>query len=216
VERSSVFLKREVNEAFVNPYNEKILDAWGANMDIQFVLDTYACAKYCVGYILKSDGGMSKLMKATALSIKKGNFTLQQQIQKYAGIFANSSEVSAQEGAAYILGIPNTRCSRSEVFINTAPRDDRTTILKPQEELDALEDDCEDISVKGLLDHYAQRPESLEENCLAHVAAFYQYSKSKKGRTADDPETVNDEVLGFQQLEDDDPSITGNLVLQFA
>ena len=40
----TVFLKRKPNELRINNYNAACLSAWHANMDIQFVLDVYACA----------------------------------------------------------------------------------------------------------------------------------------------------------------------------
>lgn len=49
---SKVFLKRNPNEIRVNLYNKAILKAWMANIDIQFVLDPYACAMYIVSYII--------------------------------------------------------------------------------------------------------------------------------------------------------------------
>lgn len=47
----TIFLKRNPNELRVNNYNSACLSAWRANMDIQFVLDVYACAMYIVSYI---------------------------------------------------------------------------------------------------------------------------------------------------------------------
>ena len=44
----TVFLKRKPNELRINNYNPPCLKAWRANMDIQFVLDVYACAMYIV------------------------------------------------------------------------------------------------------------------------------------------------------------------------
>ena len=49
----TVFLKRQANELRINNYNSACLAAWRANMDIQFVLDVYACAMYIVSYISK-------------------------------------------------------------------------------------------------------------------------------------------------------------------
>ena len=37
-----VVLKRKVNEIWVNNYNPHFMKVWGANMDIQFCMDTYA------------------------------------------------------------------------------------------------------------------------------------------------------------------------------
>ena len=51
--RPTILLKRQPNEIRVNNYNPACLKAWRANMDIQFVLDVYACAMYIVSYIYK-------------------------------------------------------------------------------------------------------------------------------------------------------------------
>lgn len=57
-----VFLKRSPNELRINNYNPACLRAWRANMDIQYVLDVYACAVYIVNYISKGQKGMSELL----------------------------------------------------------------------------------------------------------------------------------------------------------
>ena len=67
----TVFLKRNPNELRINNYNPACLSAWRANMDIQFVLDVYACAVYIVNYISKAQKGMSKLF-TTSLYGSKG------------------------------------------------------------------------------------------------------------------------------------------------
>ena len=67
----TIFLKRKPNELRINNYNAACLSAWRANMDIQFVLDVYACAIYIVSYISKSQKGMSELLR-TACEEAKG------------------------------------------------------------------------------------------------------------------------------------------------
>ena len=55
IKTATIFLKRSPNELRVNNYNPACLLAWRANMDIQFVLDIYACAVYIVNYISKGN-----------------------------------------------------------------------------------------------------------------------------------------------------------------
>ena len=55
----TIFFKRSPNELRINNYNPTYLRAWRANMDIQYVLDVYACAMYIVSYICKAQKGMS-------------------------------------------------------------------------------------------------------------------------------------------------------------
>jgi len=46
-----------------------------AMIDYHFVIDTYACAKYCVGYVLKCQGGVSKLFRPAIQEAKRGNLS---------------------------------------------------------------------------------------------------------------------------------------------
>ena len=71
-----VFLKRKSSEMRINLFNGKMLLAWKANLDIQIVLEPYGCASYIVGYISKSQRGMSAQLDAAAKEARKGNFDL--------------------------------------------------------------------------------------------------------------------------------------------
>ncbi len=57
LKQCTLLLKRspaELAEIRINCYNPHLLKAWQANMmDIQFVLDPYACAVYILTYITK-------------------------------------------------------------------------------------------------------------------------------------------------------------------
>ena len=68
----TIFL-RSPNELRINNYNAACLQAWRANMDIQFVLDVYACAMYIVLYISKAQKGMSELLRKACAEAKEGN-----------------------------------------------------------------------------------------------------------------------------------------------
>ena len=63
-----VFLKQAPNEMRISLFNWNILLAWKANLDIQIVLEPYGWASYVVGYISKSQRGMSSLLEAAAKS----------------------------------------------------------------------------------------------------------------------------------------------------
>jgi hypothetical protein len=52
-----------------------IMSLHKANMDIQFILDPYACSMYCVDYISKSENGMSKLLREALNESKKKAIT---------------------------------------------------------------------------------------------------------------------------------------------
>lgn len=63
LKQDRVFLKRSPKDSRVNAYNPILLESWQANLDIQFVLDPYACATYIVSYISKGQRGMSNLLR---------------------------------------------------------------------------------------------------------------------------------------------------------
>jgi len=78
---ATIFLKRNPNELRLNHYNKSCLLAWRANMDIQYVLDVYACAMYIVSYICKAQRGMSELLRVACEEAKSGNSSVKQQVR---------------------------------------------------------------------------------------------------------------------------------------
>lgn len=60
---NKIYIKRNPNEIMINNYNRKILSMFISNMDIQYVLDPYACCAYVLDYINKADRGMSKAVE---------------------------------------------------------------------------------------------------------------------------------------------------------
>jgi hypothetical protein len=95
--RPVVIHKREPNARWINQYNEEALRAWDANMDIQFVLDAYACAKYLMSYTTKPEREMSLLLEATHKECREGNMSVKEEMKKLTGTFFNHRQVSVQE-----------------------------------------------------------------------------------------------------------------------
>lgn len=199
LKRSKVIHKRTVGEAFVNPYNPEILGTWKANMDIQFVLDTYACAKYCVGYMMKGNGGISKTLRQINHAVSSSNDEIFNKLQKSAKLLWTGTEISAQEAAGFLLGMKNTDSSRVDIFVNTSLPEERTHILKPIEELRKLDDDAENVVASGVIDHYINRPLELEELCLAEIATMYEFTTKKKKKSPSNEETSPPEDLNFER-----------------
>lgn len=132
-------------------------------------------------------------MKEINRAAATGNTQICSKLERYAKALWNGTEISAQEGAGYLLGINNVKSSRGDIYIDTSPPEERTHILKREEELSSLKDDDENIYQTGLLDHYVNRPLVLEETCLASFAAGYEFTKSKNQRqNKDDEDEDND------------------------
>ena len=100
----SVILKRKPSEQSVNYYSPAVLKAWEANMDIQYVVNAYACVMYIASYVLKAEKGMGELLKQAAREMEQGN--TRQQLNKLGSVFLTNHEVSAQEAVYRVLSIP--------------------------------------------------------------------------------------------------------------
>ena len=197
---SKVFMKRNPDEIRINLYNKHVLKAWKANIDIQFILDPYACAMYIVSYISKSQRGMSNLLHAAAKEARNGNLDIKRQVRHIGNIFSNSVEVSAQEAVYLILQMPLTQSSRDVVFVNTSTPEKRIQLLKSKEALDELPENSTDIMSDNVIKRYAKRPISLSNWCLADYVAQLDITYPEKVTPSDednDAEGKTDDELSL-------------------
>ena len=65
-DRTKLCLKRTTQEMMINVYCPAVLKYWKANMDIQFVLDAYACVVYITSYMMKGEKDLSDLLADVA------------------------------------------------------------------------------------------------------------------------------------------------------
>lgn len=201
----TVFLKRNPNELRINNYNPACLSAWRANMDIQYVLDVYACAVYIVNYISKAQKGMSKLLRQACTEAREGNSNIKQQVRDIGSKFVNNVEISAQEAVYIVLQLPMRKASREVIFINTSPPEDRVELLKPLNDIKDMEDDCEEIYTGGLLKRYSKRPLRFEHVTLADWAAWYDSCGKPYAKQSNELDTDNlPEKTSLTNNDDDD------------
>ncbi|KAK3918495.1 ATP-dependent DNA helicase pfh1 [Frankliniella fusca] len=101
--------------------------------------------------------------------------------------FINKSEVSAQEASLHILGLSMAEASVADIYINTSPPEERVRLQKAAAELRRIfEEDpgSTDIFAAGLLEHYVQRPDDLEQCCLAEFAAMFTFHSKPRSKRA--------------------------------
>ena len=67
---STVLLKRDLDEIYVNNYNPEWAEAWNANHDIQPALDYFAVITYITDYWAKPDEGITQHLKEAAAILK--------------------------------------------------------------------------------------------------------------------------------------------------
>ena len=99
-------------------------------MDLQFIMDPYSCIMYITSYMMKSERAMGELLKNVA-DQNRGE-EVKSKLRSIASSFLNNREVSVQEAAYRLLSMPLVRSSRKVVFVNTAPKCRRVSMLKPK------------------------------------------------------------------------------------
>ncbi len=193
---NAVIMQRQVSETWINTYNPDVLRTWRANMDIQFILDPYACVMYIASYMLKSERSMGELLKQ--VSKESNDLVIRAQLRRLGSVFLNHREVSAQEAVYRILSLPLKQLSRKVVFVNTNFKKDRVGIFKKDVVLQEVDDDDEHVYQTSLIDRYAARPSVLDDMCLAEFAANYS---TMSGNEEEQPS----DVLPSNEPEDNQP-----------
>lgn len=171
--QTKVFLKRNTSEIRVNNYNETLLKCWEANMDIQYIIDPYACAAYIVSYISKGQRGMSKLLRQACEEAKENESDIRHQVRKVGNVFLSHVEVGAQEAAYILLQMPLRKASREFVFINTNVESERVVLLKSISDLNNMPKNSTCIEADNNIKRYQRRPSTMEKYCLAEYEAFF-------------------------------------------
>ena len=90
--KTTVILKCTPEERFTNNYNAFLLEHWQAYMDIQLVIDPYACTMYTALYLCKADPGISELLRKAARKLVDTA-----KLRLLGNTFMNHRKLSVQE-----------------------------------------------------------------------------------------------------------------------
>ena len=181
----SIALKRSVGEENINPYNEHLLRAWQANMDIQLIGSVYGTAAYVCSYMCKGESEEVRKAIREALQSLPAQASSRKRLSKVGNTMLTHRELSAQEAAYRLCHLPLKENSRKVVFLNTASPEKRTRLLKSRSDLLQLEDDSSDIFIPGIFDRYASRPNTAEFEAMtfAHFAVWYDLDTTRGDAT---------------------------------
>lgn len=172
--RNTVIFQRDVNDQWVNPYNEHLLRAWNGNMDIQPVLDPYSCIMYIVSYISKAEREMGDLLRKAQEEAQEGHLEPMRQLRKLGNVYLNAREISVMEAVYRACGMQLKQSSREIVFV---PADKNASrITKPIEVLRQSDSTTDDIWMTNIVDRYLSRPTAneFEDMSLAYFASNYR------------------------------------------
>ena len=173
----SIIYKRKPSEVNVGPYNTVILSLLKANMNIQFVTGIYAMLTYLTSYLCKPEHHMSELMKkATKEAYGK---SVKDKMRDIGNIFITKREVSTHEAIKRVLSLPMRHSNVDVKYIATGLKKNRTRMLKPQSVLEKMHPDDTNVYALSILDKYENRPDSLEDLCLADFVSNYESKKVK-------------------------------------
>ena len=215
LKRTTLLLKRTPLEIRINSYNTNLLKAWRANMDIQFVLDPYACAVYILSYITKGQRGMSKLLEKASQEANAENKDVLNKVRHIGNKFLNAVEISAQEAVYLVLQMPLRKSSRQFQFINTSNPDERTFLLKTLDKIKEMPDKSTDVESDNVIKRYQRRPRGLDNVCLADFVACFNCVKdstqfSQVASQSEIPSVSYLPETDFADNVDDDPPCEEN------
>ena len=106
-------------------------------MDVQPVLDAYACIMYIVAYVTKDKREMGEVLRSAKK--KHSDKDIRTLMKKIGSVFLTHREVSAQEAVFRLLRLTMLFCSIKRVFVPTDLPDNRVRILKPSRCLEILD-----------------------------------------------------------------------------
>lgn len=176
---TQVVLKRRVNEVWINQYNRQLLKCWNANLDIQYVVNAYACIVYIISYISKAEKEMGLLLaNAQREASKQGNMDAKDALKKLGSVYLHNRDVCAQEAVYRTINLKLKQCSRKVVFIPTGDNLVKMSLpLKTiRQKATSKPLTTNDIWMTNIVDRYKNRPNNVSFNkmCLATFASDYR------------------------------------------
>ncbi len=131
---SRMYMLKRTNECqYINAYNETCLLRWKANIDIQLVGSVQGTVNYVCHYMCKEESSMLQFAVQQVLASLPNRATNRQQMNKIANVLLSHREVSAQEVAFRLCGLPLRGSTVSTVFVSTSRLEQRVRLLKSPE-----------------------------------------------------------------------------------
>ncbi len=178
---------RSESERNINPYNPAILQAWRANMDIQYVGEaSHVLTSYITGYMTKAEKGETEKIWESLSEDKSAPSALRSLALKNN----QNREVGIYEIADDLLGHSLYGASQAVEWLGAGmPGTRKRKLLSKKElvELFAKNPLSTEVLAPNLVDnYYPQRHADLEACSLYEIASKWRYEKAKEGEEADE------------------------------
>ncbi|XP_024117601.2 uncharacterized protein LOC112139131 [Oryzias melastigma] len=181
---STVILKRDPKDCWVNAYNPHLLQAFDSNMDISFILNAYSVIMYLTSYITKQEHGLSEYLKTVIENSNCDGTNQSDEMKEVMQAYSKKREISAQECVTRVCGLNMKKSSRGVVFIPTD--DNAVKMSRPMSQLQDMTSESENVWMTSLTDKYKCRPETpeFEMMCMADFAATCRlvYGQQRKAK----------------------------------
>lgn len=148
-------------------------------MDIQYVVDAFACVVYIISYISKAEREMGLLLGNAQREVSKDkNLDAKSALKKLGSVYLHSRDVCAQEAVYRLTNMHLRECSRNVVFIptgnNSVKLSLQLSVLIGRAESQNLSSD--DMWMTSIVDRYRNRPDedNFDQMCLATFASEYR------------------------------------------
>ncbi|KAE8281772.1 ATP-dependent DNA helicase PIF2 [Larimichthys crocea] len=150
-------LKRDPNECWINAYNQDLLRAWNANMDIQYVIDDFGCIMYMMSYISKPEHEMTEFLNSVIKDVKKSKVNERDEMKQIMQAFAKHRETD----------------------------EDGLKMSHPISRLKEIHPDSEGVWMSGIPEKYLHRLVDFEGMCMAMFASEYRvvYGQQTEGQS---------------------------------
>lgn len=177
--RPTLLLKRDMDQTNVNPFNPRIASVLKSNMDLQVILDVYACASYVAEYVSKANRGVSNLSRTIKALIKD--------LKRYATARREDAECNRDVGPRGHLvsaAVCHVTCTTSQdvIYVSTHWPKERHRSRKTKAELEeqgVLPTSC-DVWHKTPLERYEDHPAEMGGVTFAEFMVEYNPSSLKK------------------------------------
>ena len=181
-------IKREPGAEMVNPYNQHLLCAWRANMDVQVVGSVYGAALYVTHYICKDESQALKQVIAEQLASFQQDATIKQRLRKIGNTLLSHRKLSQQEAAFLVAGLHLKGSSHATVFVSAIPKKQQTWLVRPSHQLRELDDGNMNVFMHGLIDRHAAQPTGapFDSMTLAYFAVWYNTVSGNEDEVSED------------------------------
>lgn len=163
ITRPCIFLRRTIEQKWINNFHPWITKTLRSNIDIQFILEEYSCACYVVEYVNKTNRGLSDLNRELIkLRDEYPDLDFTQLATKAGTKLLDTVEMSCQEAAWYFLNLHMSEASRKCEYIPTTWPHDRHRVCKTIKRMteERLSNTSTDIWCENSVEKYESRPET--------------------------------------------------------